>query len=55
LESGPRAWIIPSDNRDPDAVLRLADVLLRSGVELHVSPAAIEADARTYPAGAQRV
>jgi hypothetical protein len=50
-EAGPRAWIIPSDNRDPAAVRRLADVLLRSGVELHVSQEAIEADARTYPAG----
>jgi len=48
---GPRAWLIPSDNRDPDAVRRLVEVLLRSGVELHVTPESIEADGRTYPAG----
>ncbi len=50
-ESAPIAWIMPSDNRDPDAVRRFIDVLLRTGVEVHVSPDAIEADGRTYPAG----
>lgn len=47
----PRAWIIPSDNRDPAAVRRLVDVLLRSGVEVDVSDAEIVADGRSYPAG----
>jgi hypothetical protein len=47
----PRAWIIPSDNRDPHASRVLADVLLQSGVELHVSPGACSADGREYPAG----
>lgn len=47
----PRAWLIPSDNRDPDAVLRLVDVLLLSGVEIHVTDAAVEADGRSYPSG----
>ncbi|MFN7141157.1 MAG: peptidase M14, partial [Limisphaerales bacterium] len=51
VENGPRAWIVPSNNRDPDAVKRLADVLLRSGIELHVAPAEIEADGRRYPTG----
>ena len=50
-DSAPVAWIIPSDNRDPAAVRRLADVLLQTGVELHVSTGDIEADGRTYPAG----
>ena len=50
-ESAPRAWLIPSDNRDPAAVRRLIDVLLLGGVEVHVSEAEVEADGRTYPAG----
>lgn len=50
-ESGPRAWIIPSDNRDPDAVRRLADVLIRSGIELHLNRETLSADGRDYPAG----
>ncbi|MCZ6836620.1 MAG: M14 family metallopeptidase [Planctomycetota bacterium] len=49
--NGPRAWIIPSDNRDPDAVAKLLDVLLSGAVEVHVADAPIEADGRTYPAG----
>ncbi len=50
-ERGPRSWIIPSDNRNPDAVARLVDVLQRSGVELHVAPKELTADGRTYRAG----
>lgn len=49
-QTAPRAWILPSDNRDPDAVERLADVLLRTGVELHVAETPITADGRTWPA-----
>ncbi|MHC5005501.1 MAG: M14 family metallopeptidase, partial [Planctomycetota bacterium] len=48
---GPRAWIVPSDNRDPAAVRRLVEVLLRGGVELHVADDPIMADGRRYPAG----
>lgn len=51
LESAPKAWIIPSDNRDPDAVRRFLDILLRTGVEIHVAKDAIEADGRGYAAG----
>ncbi|MCB9916106.1 MAG: peptidase M14 [Planctomycetes bacterium] len=47
----PRAWVLPSDNRDPAAVRRLVDVLLASGVELHRAAAPLEADGRTWPAG----
>lgn len=50
-DGAPRAWIIPSDNRDPDAVRRFVDVLLATGVEINVSDKAIEVDGRTYPAG----
>jgi hypothetical protein len=47
---GVKAWLIPSDNRDPDAVGRLVDVLLRSGVEIEVANAVVDADGRSYPA-----
>ncbi len=50
-ENGPRGWIIPSDNRDPDAVRRLMDLLLLAGVEIHVTDTPIEGDSRNYPAG----
>ncbi|MHC4711268.1 MAG: M14 family metallopeptidase, partial [Planctomycetota bacterium] len=50
-EGAPQAWIIPSDNRDPAAVRRIAEVLLLGGVELHTSAGEIQADGRTYPAG----
>lgn len=50
-EEAPHAWIIPSDNRDPDAVARFVDVLMATGVELGVSSGEVVADGRTYPAG----
>lgn len=49
--AAPSAWLIPSDDRDPAAVRRLAEVLLQCGVELHVSPGPLLADDREYPAG----
>lgn len=50
-EEAPRAWLIPSDNRDPSAVRRLVDVLLRGGVELSVATSEVAADGRVWPAG----
>lgn len=50
-KTAPLAWILPSDNRDPSAVRRLCDVLLRTGVELHVSEGELRADGRSWPAG----
>ena len=50
-KEAPLAWILPSDNRDPSAVARLADVLLRTGVELHVARGPVRADGREWPAG----
>ena len=47
----PRAWVIPSDNRDPGAVRRMANVLMQGGVELLVSDSEVLADGRTWPAG----
>jgi hypothetical protein len=50
-DGAPRAWILPADNRDPDAVRRLADSLLLTGVELHVATEPLSADGRRWPAG----
>jgi hypothetical protein len=45
----PRAWILPSDQDDVDAVERLCDVLLATGVEIEVAREPIAADGRTWP------
>lgn len=50
-ENGPRAWILPSDARDPAAVRRLVDALFRTGVEMEVAASDLEADGRVWPAG----
>lgn len=50
-EHGPFAWLIPSDNEDPEAVRRFVDTLLLGGVEVHAARADFEADGRPYPAG----
>ncbi len=50
-QTAPLAWVLPSDNRDPSAVARLIDVLLRTGVEVHVATEAVTADGREWPAG----
>ena len=50
-DGAPRAWLIPSDNRDPDAVRHLVDVLFMSGVEMSVTDRPLTADGRNYPAG----
>ena len=49
-KTAPLAWVLPSDNRDPNAVRRLVDVLLRTGVEVHVAQEEVTADGRTWPA-----
>lgn len=50
-EGTPRAWVLPADAPDPDAVRRLVDTLLLGGVELFVARAEVRADGRTWPAG----
>ncbi len=50
-EEGPRAWLIPPDNRDLSAVRRLCQSLNSTGVELRVAQEGFEADGRTWPAG----
>jgi len=49
-DGGPRAWLIPSDNRDRAAVRRLVETLLLGGVEVFRATAEFEADGRTWPA-----
>jgi hypothetical protein len=51
LEGGPRGWLVTVDNPDLGASRRLIDVLLASGVEVHVASDSFEADDRQYPAG----
>jgi len=50
-EEPPLAWVIPSTNRDPSAVSRLIDTLIRGGVEVHVAEDEVSADGRSWPAG----
>ena len=50
-EEAPRAWILPSDNRDRDASQRLVNSLMHGGVEVHVAQTEVQADGRTWPAG----
>ncbi|MFT4539809.1 MAG: hypothetical protein ACI841_003171 [Planctomycetota bacterium] len=45
----PRAWVIPSDARDPAAVRRLVQTLLLSGIEIHRAGAEFESGGRTWP------
>ncbi len=50
-KQAPRSWILPSDNRDKSAVQRLVDVLIRTGVEVHVAQEDVSVDGRSWPAG----
>ncbi|HED66615.1 MAG TPA: peptidase M14 [Planctomycetes bacterium] len=47
----PRAWILPSTNRDVAAARRLVDALLLGGVEVQVAKGSFRADGREWPAG----
>lgn len=51
LAGSPRGWLIPPDGQDIGATRRLVEVLLETGVEVHTSDEAFEADGRDYPAG----
>ena len=47
----PAAWIIPAANPDSDAVVRLCEALLRTGVEIQRASASITVDGRAMDAG----
>lgn len=49
-DEGPRAWLVPSDNRDRAAVRRLVETLLLGGVEVFRATEDFEADGRSWPA-----
>lgn len=49
--SSPRAFVIPSGQRDPGAVYTLTEALHYAGVEIRVAESEITADGRTFPAG----
>ncbi len=51
VEEAPRAWVLPSDNRDVGATRRLMDALILAGVEIHVAERDFAADGRRWPAG----
>ena len=47
----PRAWLIPTTNRDVTAVKQLVDRLMAGGVEVHALATKAAFGGRTYPAG----
>ncbi|ADG66160.1 peptidase M14, carboxypeptidase A [Planctopirus limnophila DSM 3776] len=49
--NGVRGWIIPAQQVDRHAIRRFADILLLSGIELHVATKPLLIDGRSYPAG----
>ncbi|MDF1800404.1 MAG: peptidase M14, partial [Planctomycetota bacterium] len=49
--AAPRAWLLPADNEDHNALARLVDILDRGGVEVHSATADFTADGRDYGAG----
>ncbi len=48
----PAAWVIPAENRDTNAVMRVCEALLRTGVELRKATTAITVDGRPLAPGA---
>ncbi|MHB9031199.1 MAG: M14 family zinc carboxypeptidase, partial [Candidatus Latescibacterota bacterium] len=47
----PFAWLVPPDQRDPGAALRMLQILRDTGIEVHRSDEAFTADGVPYPAG----
>jgi hypothetical protein len=49
--SGPLAWVIPPDQRDPVVATRLVNLLRTAAVEVEQAQASFSADDKEYPAG----
>ena len=47
----PRAFLVPTDQRDMDAALKMLEILQRGGVQIHRAKADFTADGVEYPAG----
>lgn len=47
----PRAYVLPIDQRDPAAAIRMVQALQRSGVEVHVATSDFGAEGRLCPKG----
>ncbi len=47
----PYAWVIPADQRDPGSTVRMLRILHDSGIEIHRSKAAFEAEGVKFPEG----
>jgi hypothetical protein len=50
-EGGPFAFVIPPDQWDPGAAVKLINALRRGGAEVHRATAQFAANGRNYPAG----
>ncbi|MFP5227325.1 MAG: M14 metallopeptidase family protein [Acidobacteriota bacterium] len=50
-QSGPYAWVIPSEQRDPVVMSRLINLLRTADVEVQQATASFEAGGKRYPAG----
>ena len=47
----PRAFLVPTDQRDMDTALKMLEILQRGGVQIHRAKADFTADGVEYPAG----
>ena len=50
-EEPPRAFLVPTDQRDVNAALKMLQILQRGGVKIHQANANFTADGVEYPAG----
>ncbi|MBT7130302.1 MAG: peptidase M14 [Planctomycetes bacterium] len=50
-DEAPRGWLIPRQQRDPDALLRLLEILQAQGIEVMEATDEFQADGRPYPEG----
>ena len=49
--TAPYAYIIPNDQKDPNRAVRMINILIDNGVEVHQAKSDFSAKGRTFPAG----